>query len=69
MVAFLHRLIFSSAPTYDAAKTPFQWLLPFEDALKLKDAMPVIIQRDFMDKAVGRVLNRDTELGILSLQC
>jgi hypothetical protein len=54
---------------YDAAKTPFQRLLeqPFgdvlegirvkQDALKLRDAMPIIAQRDIMDKAVDRLLS------------
>jgi hypothetical protein len=54
---------------YDAAKTPFQRLLeqPFEDilegirvkqeALKLRDTLPIVEQRNLMDKAVDHLLN------------
>ncbi|GHV42737.1 hypothetical protein AGMMS49546_22410 [Spirochaetia bacterium] len=54
---------------YDAAKTPFQRLpeQPFEDvlegiqvkqdALKLRDAMPIVEQRDLVTKAVDHLLS------------
>jgi hypothetical protein len=54
---------------YDAAKTPFQRLLeqPFgdvlegirvkQDALKFRDSIPLVEQRDLLDKAVDHLLN------------